>query len=70
METGAHASDPVPVAVKGMGIVLDTVERYDEEAVTHGSLGLLEGDRFFRMALGGSPPTPRASPEQRAPLGA
>jgi 2,3-bisphosphoglycerate-independent phosphoglycerate mutase len=28
------------------------VERYDEEAVRFGSLGLLEGDRFLRMVLG------------------
>ena len=53
VETGAHASDPVPVAVMGVGIAPDDVEKYDEEAVTTGSLGLLEGDRFLRLALGG-----------------
>ena len=37
----------------GAGIAADDVERYDEDAVTHGSLGLLEGDRFLRMVLGG-----------------
>ncbi len=52
VETGAHASDPVPVAVMGVGIAPDGVDRYDEDAVIRGSLGLLEGDRFLRMALG------------------
>lgn len=52
VETGAHASDPVPVAVMGMGIEADAVERYDEEAVRAGSLGLLEGDRCLRIVLG------------------
>jgi len=52
VETGAHASDPVPVAIWTPGVEADGVDRYDEEAVKGGSLGLLEGDRFFRMALG------------------
>jgi 2,3-bisphosphoglycerate-independent phosphoglycerate mutase len=52
VETGAHASDPVPFAVMGAGIEADLVERYDEEAVTKGAFGLLEGDAFFRLALG------------------
>lgn len=52
VETGAHASDPVPVAIWTPGVEADGVERYDEEAVKGGGLGLLEGDRFFRMVLG------------------
>lgn len=52
VETGAHASDPVPVAVWGPLVEADAVEQYDEEAVTSGTLGLLEGDRLLRMVLG------------------
>lgn len=52
VETGAHASDPVPVAVWRPGETPDEVTQYDEDSVKTGSLGLLHGDQFFRTALG------------------
>lgn len=52
VETGAHASDPVPVAIWTTGVEPDSVQGYDEEQVKAGSLGLLEGDQFIRRALG------------------
>lgn len=51
VETGAHASDPVPVAIWRPGAQPDAVVRYDEDAVTAGSLGLLTGDEFIRRVL-------------------
>jgi 2,3-bisphosphoglycerate-independent phosphoglycerate mutase len=52
VETGAHASDPVPVAIWTPGATPDDVVTYDEDAVTRGSLGTLAGDRFIRQVLG------------------
>ena len=51
VETGCHASDPVPVAIWRPGAEADNVQRYDEEQVKSGSLGLLEGDQFIRKVL-------------------
>lgn len=52
VETGAHASDPVPCAIWRPGAAPDGVWVYDEDAVTEGALGLLEGDQFIRRVLG------------------
>jgi 2,3-bisphosphoglycerate-independent phosphoglycerate mutase len=52
VETGAHATDPVPVAIMGPGVTPDAVKGYDEVQVKTGSLGLLEGDQFIKLALG------------------
>jgi len=52
VETGQHASDPVPVAVWQPGVSPDAVQGYDEEQAKHGSLGLLHKDQFFRRAIG------------------
>lgn len=52
VETGAHAGDPVPVAVMGPGIEADGSQAFDESWAAKGSLGLLEGDAFIRLALG------------------
>lgn len=52
VETGVHASDPVPVAIWQPGTAPDITDGYDEEKVKKGSLGLLHGDEFFKLALG------------------
>ena len=52
VETGAHASDPVPVAILTPGAAPDAARGYDEELVKAGSLGLLHGDAFIRRVLG------------------
>jgi len=52
VETGAHASDPVPVSIWTPGIEPDSVNAYDETLVKSGSLGLLKGDQFIRRVLG------------------
>jgi 2,3-bisphosphoglycerate-independent phosphoglycerate mutase len=52
VETGAHASDPVPVAIWRPGEAADAVRGYDEEQVKAGALGLLRGDGFIRRVLG------------------
>jgi 2,3-bisphosphoglycerate-independent phosphoglycerate mutase len=49
---GAHARDPVPVAVWDPRVPPDTVDRYDEESVKSGGLGLLEGRAFMETVLG------------------
>jgi len=51
VETGAHANDPVPVAIWTPGIEADAAQGYDEERVRAGSLGLLQGDAFIRRVL-------------------
>jgi 2,3-bisphosphoglycerate-independent phosphoglycerate mutase len=52
VETGKHASDPVPVAIRNPKVPPDGATAYDEESVKAGVLGLLEGDAFIRLALG------------------
>jgi 2,3-bisphosphoglycerate-independent phosphoglycerate mutase len=52
VETGAHATDPVPVAIMRPGWTPDEVQGYDEQQVIPGALGLLEGDRFIKTVLG------------------
>jgi len=52
VETGCHASDPVPVAIWRPGAEADGVLGYDEEQVKSGSLGLLEGEQFIRKVFG------------------
>jgi 2,3-bisphosphoglycerate-independent phosphoglycerate mutase len=51
VETGAHSSDPVPVAIWEPGTKADEVSSYDEEAVRNGSLGTMVGNQFIRQAL-------------------
>lgn len=52
VETGAHATDPVPVAIWRPGTPPDAVQGYDEEQAKSGALGLLTGDQFIRAAMG------------------
>jgi 2,3-bisphosphoglycerate-independent phosphoglycerate mutase len=52
VETGQHARDPVPCAIRGGGFAPDATERYDEEQAARGALGLLEGEGFIKAALG------------------
>lgn len=52
VETGDHARDPVPVALRRPGLVPDACTRYDEDEASRGGLGMLEGDRFMREVLG------------------
>jgi len=54
VETGKHASDPVPVAIRDPRRPPDAVAVYDEISVKAGALGMLEGDAFIRLALGRS----------------
>jgi 2,3-bisphosphoglycerate-independent phosphoglycerate mutase len=49
---GNHVHGPVPVAIAGPGIGPDRVERYDEDAVRAGELGVLRGSRFIELLLG------------------
>ena len=49
---GTHSRDPVPVAVKISGAAPDRVDRFDEESVRFGSLGLLRGAEFISLVLG------------------
>ena len=48
---GAHVRDPVPVAIRNPLITPDAVERYDEESVKSGKLGLLKGSEFIEIVL-------------------
>ncbi|HPW55818.1 MAG: cofactor-independent phosphoglycerate mutase [Thermoanaerobaculaceae bacterium] len=52
VSTGAHASDPVPVAIWDPRLPPDAVQGYDEVQAAAGSLGMLRGDEFIRLALG------------------
>jgi 2,3-bisphosphoglycerate-independent phosphoglycerate mutase len=42
----------VPVAIRNPRLPPDAATAYDEESVKAGALGMLEGDRFIRLALG------------------
>jgi 2,3-bisphosphoglycerate-independent phosphoglycerate mutase len=52
VETGAHATDPVPVAIRTPGVAPDDVQIYDELSARNGSIGLLKGDEFIKKVLG------------------
>ena len=44
---GNHGREPVPVAIRFPNAAGDAVERYDEESVKSGSLGLMTGSQFI-----------------------
>ncbi len=50
-ESGAHVTEPVPVAICGPHIQRDRVQCYDEETVKLGSLGLLRGHQFMDLVM-------------------
>ncbi|MBN2803877.1 MAG: cofactor-independent phosphoglycerate mutase [Deltaproteobacteria bacterium] len=52
VETGAHASDPVPVAIWNPELEADESNFYDEQEVKKGALGLMEKNEFMLKALG------------------
>jgi 2,3-bisphosphoglycerate-independent phosphoglycerate mutase len=54
VETGSHATDPVPVAIRTPGVAPDDVEAYDEASAARGSLGHMRGDAFIRQVLIGT----------------
>ena len=49
---GNHGREPVPVAIRFPHLAGDTVERYDEESVKSGSLGLMTGSLFIETFFG------------------
>jgi 2,3-bisphosphoglycerate-independent phosphoglycerate mutase len=51
-ETGAHVTEPVPVAICGPGIQPDACTGYDEQQVKLGSLGVLKGRQFMDYVMG------------------
>jgi 2,3-bisphosphoglycerate-independent phosphoglycerate mutase len=53
VETGIHAGDPVPVAIRRPGEAPDAVQGYDELQAAAGSLGLLWGDGLMRLLVAG-----------------
>lgn len=52
VETGQHAREPVPVAIRRPGETPDATTAFDEQQAARGALGLLEGEAFIRAALG------------------
>jgi 2,3-bisphosphoglycerate-independent phosphoglycerate mutase len=52
VETGNHASDPVPFALWRTGIIADTSTSFDEDQAARGSMGLLKNDEFIRTVFG------------------
>ncbi len=52
VETGAHASDPVPVAIWRPDLKPDSTGCYDENEVQTGALGLMHKNEFLLTALG------------------
>ena len=49
---GSHVEDPIPVAIWDSRFPPDGVDRFDEESVKSGGLGLMEGKAFIETALG------------------
>ncbi len=45
--SGNHTRDPVPVAISSPDFEADGVNRFDEESVKSGSLGMLSGSQFI-----------------------
>jgi len=48
---GAHVRDPVPVAIYHPNFSPDAVDRFDEESVKQGALGMLKGQAFIKAVL-------------------
>jgi 2,3-bisphosphoglycerate-independent phosphoglycerate mutase len=48
---GNHTREPVPVAIRFPHMPGDGVDRFDEESVQGGSLGLLTGSQFIEIFL-------------------
>ncbi len=46
-----HSRDPVPFAIVGMDIPVDSVERFDEDAAKQGGYGLVEATELVRMMV-------------------
>jgi len=49
---GTHTRDPVPVAIYNPRLPPDGVNRFDEESVRAGELGVLRGAEFIQMVVG------------------
>ncbi len=49
---GTHTRDPVPVAIRDPRLLPDGVNRFDEESVKAGALGVLRGAEFIEMVVG------------------
>lgn len=49
---GTHTRDPVPVAIHDPRLSPDEVNRFDEESVRAGALGLLQGAEFIETVIG------------------
>ncbi|MBN2242200.1 MAG: cofactor-independent phosphoglycerate mutase [Acidobacteria bacterium] len=47
ISSGNHTREPVPVAILSPDMKADSVERFDEESVRAGSLGLMSGTQFI-----------------------
>jgi 2,3-bisphosphoglycerate-independent phosphoglycerate mutase len=52
VETGTHATDMVPVAIRRPDFQPDSVESYDEEQAKRGKLGKMYGEDFIKCLLG------------------
>jgi 2,3-bisphosphoglycerate-independent phosphoglycerate mutase len=48
---GKHVRDPVPVAIRDPRELPDAVERFDEESVKAGALGMLRGAEFIKAVV-------------------
>lgn len=48
---GEHTADPVPVAIKGMGVRVDSVKTFDEFSTANGALGRIRGSRLIHILL-------------------
>lgn len=53
VERGDHVRDPVPVAVMDPRFPPDAVERFDEQSVLEGGLGLMRGREFMERLVRG-----------------
>lgn len=51
-KNGRLFAGPVPVAIYNPHLPADSVQRFDEQAVRAGALGVLKGDEFIKRMLG------------------
>ncbi|MCL1857462.1 MAG: phosphoglycerate mutase, partial [Kiritimatiellaeota bacterium] len=47
--TGKHTRTPVPIAISGLSLAPDAVDRFDEIAAAHGRLGALFGQELMEL---------------------
>ncbi|ABK14336.1 MAG: cofactor-independent phosphoglycerate mutase [Methanothrix sp.] len=53
IEIRTHSTDPVPFAIAGSGVCVDSVDAFDEISASEGGYGMIEGNDLIRLLIAG-----------------